>query len=887
IHAGGQSRRLPAYAPTGKILTPLPVFRWERGQKIDQTLLDLQLPLFEKILSQTPGTINTLIGAGDVYIHFNEAIDPIPEADVVCCALWADPSLASNHGVFVCDGTRPERLLYMLQKPTQEKLQELARDHLYLMDIGLWLLSDRAVGVLMERAGYRSDGRGSLDAPEPPEFYDLYSQFGLSLGERPTSLDEALGQLTAAVLPLAGGEFYHYGTNRELIASSLLIQNKVLDQRSILHKDVKPHSSMFVQNSDTKNELSSEQRNLWIENSCIGSRWCLSDNHIITGIPENEWDISLSSGLCLDIVPIGDRSYCIRPYGIGDGFKGEAGSSGTWWMGEPLREWFAGREISISEVAPSQSSDIQSLPLFPVVQEDDLSADLIKWMVTRDTDPRSKRIWLESRRLSADQISDQANLHRLYRQRESYRKSNLVDLLKNYRKSVFFQVNLDHVARKFAEDRLPVASALPKTESALIRMQEQMFLARVKQYGKEAFDVEETNAFRILRESIIDSVRSKRLAPKLNVYRDQIVWGRSPVRIDLAGGWSDTPPSCILAGGAVTNFALEINGQPPLQVYIKPCDEYRIILRSIDIGAREDVSTYAELSEYDRVGSPFSIPKAALILTGFHPDYSDLKYTSLENHLKAFGSGLEISTLAAIPKGSGLGTSSILASTVLGGLVDFCGLGWDTAEICQRTLVLEQLLTTGGGWQDQYGGILHGIKLLETPKGFNQSPSVRWAPDHLYTHPENKACMLLYFTGITRTAKQILSEIVRGMFLNSTEHLSIIKEMKRHAVHTFETLQRGNFNELCACVNRTWDLKQLLDQGTNPPEIQALIGQFRDLASAYKLPGAGGGGYMYIITKDPEAAVRIKRILNSNPPNDRARFVDMNLSQTGFQVTRS
>ncbi|MCP4755690.1 MAG: bifunctional fucokinase/L-fucose-1-P-guanylyltransferase, partial [Proteobacteria bacterium] len=107
IHAGGQSRRLPAYAPTGKILTPLPVFRWERGQRIDQTLLDLQLPLYEKILSRTPGTINTLIGVGDVYVHFNEAIDPIPEADVVCCALWADPSLASNHGVFVCDGTRP------------------------------------------------------------------------------------------------------------------------------------------------------------------------------------------------------------------------------------------------------------------------------------------------------------------------------------------------------------------------------------------------------------------------------------------------------------------------------------------------------------------------------------------------------------------------------------------------------------------------------------------------------------------------------------------------------------------------------------------------------------------------------------------------------------
>ena len=48
LHAGGQSRRLPAYAPSGKILTPIPVFRWERGQRLGQDLLSLQLPLYER-----------------------------------------------------------------------------------------------------------------------------------------------------------------------------------------------------------------------------------------------------------------------------------------------------------------------------------------------------------------------------------------------------------------------------------------------------------------------------------------------------------------------------------------------------------------------------------------------------------------------------------------------------------------------------------------------------------------------------------------------------------------------------------------------------------------------------------------------------------------------
>lgn len=63
LHAGGQSRRLPAYAPSGKILTPIPVFRWARGQRIDQNLLELQLPLLEQMISEAPRNINTLIAS--------------------------------------------------------------------------------------------------------------------------------------------------------------------------------------------------------------------------------------------------------------------------------------------------------------------------------------------------------------------------------------------------------------------------------------------------------------------------------------------------------------------------------------------------------------------------------------------------------------------------------------------------------------------------------------------------------------------------------------------------------------------------------------------------------------------------------------------------------
>ena len=64
----------------------------------------------------------------------------------------------------------------------------------------------------------------------------------------------------------------------------------------------------------------------------------------------------------------------------------------------------------------------------------------------------------------------------------------------------------------------------------------------------------------------------------------------------------------------MVNVAIELNGQPPLQVYIKPSDTHKIILRSIDLGAMEVISSWDELRDYNKVGSPFSIPKAALAL---------------------------------------------------------------------------------------------------------------------------------------------------------------------------------------------------------------------------------------------------------------------------------
>ena len=788
IHAGGQSKRLPSYAVSGKVLMPLPVFRWERGQRLSQDLLSVQLPLYEKMMAMAPDNIHTMVVSGDVLIRATQPLQPIPEADVVCYGLWLDASVAKNHGVFVSSRRTPTVLKQMLQKPSVQTLTDLQKDHFYLTDIGVWLLSDKAVKLLIAR----SEGRE----------YDLYGEFGCALGTEPTKPDGDISDLSVAIVPLAGGEFYHFGTSREMISSTMRLQNLVNDQREIMHLDRKPHPSIFVQNAVMEIPFTEENSNIWIENSHVGRRWHLTHDHVITGVPENDWEISLEPGECIDVVPVGETDYEVRRYRID----------------EPL---------------------------------------------------------------NSNELAERANLRRLFYQRREFRKQNWSTLARNWNHSVFYQLDLADAAEQFKSQRIPMPPSLPDDAPLMTRIHDAMFRG------------DSDRAFSLLREGLTEHTGSGTMCSPANtdvpdpvcslcVADDQIVWGRSPVRIDIAGGWTDTPPYCLMEGGSVINFAIELNGQPPLQAYVKPSKEYHIVLRSIDLGAVEKVETTEQLKDFMHVGSPFSIPKAALVLAGFGVGEKDLK-----SQLDAFGSGIELTLLSAVPAGSGLGTSSILAATVLGALNDFCGLGWDKNEIGHRTLMLEQMLTTGGGWQDQFGGVLGGVKLLQTGRGFEQNPQVRWLPNDLWTQPEHQACHLLYYTGITRTAKQILAEIVRRMFLNDNAELRLLREMKEHTQEMYEAILQNDFRKMGLLMRKTWQQNQALDSGTNPSAIAALTELIDDLCLGYKLPGAGGGGYLYMIAKDPEASVRIRKILTEHRQNRNARFVEMSLSTTGLQISRS
>lgn len=893
VHGGGESRRLPAYAVTGKPLMPIPALRWKLGQRLDQNLLDLQLPEYRRVLAQAPEGTVALVASGDVLLRFGGELPSFPAVDVLGLGMWVTPEKAKDFGVFFTPRHRPHELAFFLQKPTPARIRELATEHLYLVDTGMWLLSARAVRVLLAKSGWReADGDFAHGAPAP---YELYNQFGLALGSHPTGEDAAVRDLSCAVVPLPQPEFYHFGTSRQMIESLAALQNVELDETKLGLMGARRHPDQYLQNANFKFPLrQDENHTLWVENATIPATWRLAREHVLTGVPDNSWQLALEPGVCLDFVPVGDRDFAVRCYGIDDAFRGTMDDPATHWFGRPVANWFFARGIRRGPAGIAAGQDIHAAPLFPVLAPEEMTSEWLQWLFTRTPEGNEERArqWVAARRVAAQDLAALTNFDRLYSQRARNREGCLRPMLANSRFSVFLKLDLEATARLYAAsgEPLPAEPAAADAGSEPMRaVHDRMFRAAVlRRRGIAGWENHEAGAFAHLREMIVQDAQLAPETPRCGIQEDQIVWGRSPVRLDLAGGWTDTPPYCLEFGGRVVNLAVNLNGQPPIQAFAKLSPRPELVMRSIDLGAEQRIRTYEELDSFAQPGSEFAVAKAAFALAGFLPRFHAAGGAgTLREQLRAFGGGIELSVLCAVPKGSGLGTSSILAATVLATLGDLCALGWDKSVLFMRTLALEQMLTTGGGWQDQAGGLYRGVKAITSEPGLQQRPSLRWLPDHLFADGRANQTILLYYTGVTRLAANILHEIVRGIFLNSSRHLRVIEEIGANAEVAFNAIQRDDYAGMADAIRASWHLNQRLDAGTNPPSVQAILARVADWLAATKLLGAGGGGYLLMLAKDAEAARRIREELTRQPPNARARFVNLALSDTGLQLTRS
>ena len=346
--------------------------------------------------------------------------------------------------------------------------------------------------------------------------------------------------------------------------------------------------------------------------------------------------------------------------------------------------------------------------------------------------------------------------------------------------------------------------------------------------------------------------------------RDEVTVER-PLRIDLAGGWSDTPPICNEMGGCVLNAAVTIAKGMPVRVHVKRIRAAEVRISSVDLGKRGTLRTMDEIHDHTDPHDWRALVKSALAVTGYRFEEG----------------GLSIVISADVPKGSGMGTSSILGSAVVEALGRIAGRDYTIDEVADLTLALEREMRTGGGWEDQMGALVPGVKLLTSKPGKSQkigwkrldSKSEKAFEKYLSDHA------LLYFTGQKRMARNVLNGVISYYKKNPCNIAKeIIKRLKTDAAKAFEAIARRDWRMFTAAMNAYWINKKALDPGSTNPMVESIIARIAPLIDAVTLCGAGGGGFMLIIALNPAAKRKIRQILERGSPIEAGKFYDLSLA---------
>ena len=347
--------------------------------------------------------------------------------------------------------------------------------------------------------------------------------------------------------------------------------------------------------------------------------------------------------------------------------------------------------------------------------------------------------------------------------------------------------------------------------------------------------------------------------------RPQEVTVERPLRIDLAGGWSDTPPICNEMGGCVLNAAVTIAKGNPVKVRVKRIRPAEVRVASVDLGRRGVLRSMAEIRDHSDPHDWQALVKSALAVTGYR----------LED------GGLSIVISADVPKGSGMGTSSILGSAVVEALGRIAGKAYSVDEIAALTLELEKEMRTGGGWEDQMGALVPGVKLLASRPGSRQRitwkrldpASEKAFAKYLADHA------LLYFTGQKRMARNVLNGVVSYYRKNPCDIArEIVKRLKADAAKSFAAIRRRDWRTFTAALNAYWVNKKALDPGSTNPMVESIIARIAPHIDAVTLCGAGGGGFMLIIACDRKSRNKIRAILETGSPVNAGRFYDLALA---------
>jgi len=671
----------------------------------------------------------------------------------------------------------------------------------------------------------------------------------------------------------------------------------------------------------------------------------LGGNNVVVGADIDE-PLVLGAGACLDVIeghnPGGDRVWFVRCYGIDDAFKERAGE-GAVFCGQDILAWLdaagAGPEDVWDKGVARDDRTLWNARLFPAVERHEDCHDWL-WMFDPAGAPKQQhQAWRVADRYSFEQILALADHEGFYlRRRGLWARRIRKSLRQMFRpgsgfsaRELAFLMRASGDAEGWLSDVVDEACRHSDssegggaTPLAFSRIMHTLGTAlkqlcqegdrgvtlsplrkegdgrrrdwlkalglypqartTVAQWSQRAQDV----AFEALEQAIVASGMTQSACPRSGLRSDEIVWARAPARLDMGGGWTDTPPYSLEWGGCVMNAAVDLNGQPPIQAYVRVIAEPVIRIGSIDLGVRIEVRKFDDLLDYRQATSSFALAKAALALAGLSPEGGrPRRKATLKKVLEEFGGGIELTTLAAIPKGSGLGTSSIMGAVIVAALARVVGKDLSQRELFHQVLRLEQALTTGGGWQDQIGGVVEGVKMIVAEAGMVPDAHIHYVPQDILDPQRNGGQTLLYYTGITRLAKNILQQVV-GRYLSRDRMTAVtLSQIGQVARDVMDSCIRKDIIQLGHLVDVAWQLNKRLDPNSSNDEIEMLLARIRSHIYGAKLLGAGGGGFLLMVCKSPSDGRAVREMLEADPPNERARFFDYSISDEGLVVTVS
>ncbi len=333
-----------------------------------------------------------------------------------------------------------------------------------------------------------------------------------------------------------------------------------------------------------------------------------------------------------------------------------------------------------------------------------------------------------------------------------------------------------------------------------------------------------------------------------------IIRARAPVRVDLAGGWTDVADFARETPGAVVNVTINLWTYATLTP--RP-NTSEIEIFSADF---EEYVSANHVRELEYNGQVDLVKAAVRILHS--------------------GEGLSIQTRSDAPPGSGLGTSAAMGVALLGALGRYAGRTMLSFEIAELASHIERAeLGIKGGKQDHYGSALGGLNFMEFYGETVRSARIPISPAaRMYLEKH----LVLAYTGKSRLSGDIHSHVWGGYEKGAPDVVSAIEQMKDLARRTKDALVLGDLPKVAELVSANWQCQKALHPSVSSPELDALFELAAGSGAAGgKACGAGGGGSVLFLA-EPEREHVLHRALEEAPG---VTVLPVALDDSGLTVT--